>query len=147
MHLWVYQCPIHGILPIYSIQLFIIKCSKLISSSTKQQTNAPLNRSSNYMRSIGIDTGFELNNNLPQNNNTNNADTNNNNENVPNNNNINNQPANNADADLRPDERENDWLSLLNNLCSFFVLFSFVYFYSTFVRFMIVFLAVVLLIL
>lgn len=61
------------------------------------------------------------------------------------------QPAqNNLNIDaneLRNEEREDDWLSLLHNFCSFLVLFSIVYFYSSFTRFLIVFFAVLLLML
>ena len=53
---------------------------------------------------------------------------------------------NNVD-DLRAEERDDDWLSILHNFCSFLVLFSIVYFYSTLTRFIMVLFVVLLLML
>jgi hypothetical protein len=103
------------------------------------------------MRSIGLNSTMNLNT-IPNATTTTSAEVNNETqqENVQNPNN--NQPAapvnnNNIDPDIRAEEREDDWLSLLHNLCSFLVLFSIVYFYSTLTRFLIVLVAVLLLML
>jgi hypothetical protein len=56
------------------------------------------------------------------------------------------QPQFQNDLEInRNEEREDDWLSLLHNLCSFLILFSIIYFYSSFTRFLMVFGVVVLL--
>ena len=95
------------------------------------------------MESIGINTTINSNNDATISNNSANIDSTNNGPqaNIINNDNNNNQlpAANNIDANLRAEEREDDWLSFLHNFCSFLILFSIVYFYSTLTRFMIVF--------
>lgn len=45
-----------------------------------------------------------------------------------------------------PGEREDDWLSILNNIVSFLVLFSVIYYYSSLERFLIIFTIAVVLI-
>jgi hypothetical protein len=43
-------------------------------------------------------------------------------------------------------DREDDWLGLLHNVCSFLVLFSIIYYYSTLERFLVIFTIVMLLV-
>jgi hypothetical protein len=47
---------------------------------------------------------------------------------------------------INPDREENDWLSFLNNCVSFLVLFSIIFYYSSFQRFLVIFTVTVLLI-
>ena len=44
-------------------------------------------------------------------------------------------------------DREDDWLGILHNICSFLILFSIIYYYSSFERFVLIFSIVFILIL
>jgi hypothetical protein len=85
----------------------------------------------------------QVNNNIEPNLNDTQVILNNQQEQVPVFNNINNNDNNGVD--LRGEEREDDWLTILYNFFSFLLLFCIVYLYSTLTRFIIVVVVITLL--